>query len=521
MARHSWPEKGHHDETNHALLELTVHDEIPNSAAGSGIGIALSGLGLRVERATRVRTVVEELICESRAREPFPDGDEASRRVTVRIERHGGNMVVSVTDFRLPVDSVSTSRLPSRRLASLGFVDALRIVNRGRQGNIASATIAIDDEAFALEGVEVLAADAPAIDVNDSDDIVIRPMTATDVPGLIRCVYRCYGYSYPDDLVYKPASLRHMLRSGLMRSVVAVDSSGEVIGHCSLTFAHSLDRVPEAGRLVVDPRYRGHHLAERLGKARNAIAQELALPGLWAECVTNHVASQRNLVALGAVETGLLIGVGPADVVMAGLANENEGRRALLPMFVPVTTALPQSPDQDVSTDHESGEKPVNSYISEHYASVAEGLAIRTGRHRRWLTSGAELAGRTRHFVDVNVGVGIASIWIDHAGADLAQVIARELDALVGYELGAVHIDLKLNDPMSPAAIEGLESLGFCWATWIPDERVDSDVLRLQRVGEHPTDVEHIHCATAEGEQLRDWVIAQWHRVRHGQGTGS
>ena len=462
--------------------------------------MAISALGLRVERASRVRTIVEELILESRAREPFPGADDRSHLVRICLDLVGHDVRVRVIDYRIPVESRSTHRLPSRRLASLGFVDSLRISNRGREGNLAACVVSIDESSpSAVEGVEVLDEDVEPVSAEAAAAITIRKMTLDDVGGLIRCVYRCYGYSYPDDVVYKPTVLRRMLRTGLMHSVVAVDAQNELVGHCSLTFGHPDERVPEAGRLVVDPRYRGHHLAEQLGKARNDVAIELGLPGLWSECVTNHVASQRNILALGGVETGLLIGAGPSDVVMSGLANKNDGRRTLMPFYIPI------EPDRQTTI-----------YATSGHEAMIERLTNRLGLTRDIRSSREELLGQTELSVDINVVSGVGHLHLEHAGADLITRVGDELDALVAYELGAVHVDVSLSEPWSAQAVDALEQLGFCWASFIPSEHAGGDVLRLQRVGEHLTDVQHVHCARPEGEELRDWVVGEWHRVRHG-----
>lgn len=486
--------------TGAPLLEVAVHDDIPNTAASAGILVALTALGLRIERANRVRTVVEELVVESRAREPFPDADSAASLIRIRMDILGHNIRVMVTDFRMPVQGAMTHRLPSRRLASLGFVDSVHIANRGRDGNVSVCSISMDDDhGSLLDGVEVLPNDVPSATHEAASSVTIRVMTSGDVPGLIRCIYRCYGYSYPDDLVYKPVVLRRLLRTGLMHSVVALDVSGEVVGHCSLSFAHPSDRVPEAGRLVVDPRYRGHQLAQRLGAARNDVARSLGLPGLWSECVTNHVASQRNLLTFGGIETGLLIGAGPSDVVMSGLSNTNDGRRTLLPFFVPL----------DV------GQSTVN-YVARRHVDTFEMLARRIGIDRQLIAEIEVPDGTTRLTADVNLVAGVAYLRIETIGGDLVSAVAEELDSLVGYELGAVHIDVQLADPHAGYAAEMLERHGFCWGAWLPGELPDSDVLRLQRVGEHLADVTHVQCARDEGGQLRDWVVEEWHRVRRG-----
>jgi hypothetical protein len=111
---------------------------------------------------------------------------------------------------------------------------------------------------------------------------------------------------------------------------------------------------------------------------------------------------------------------------------------------------------------------------------------------------------------------GVAHIRVEHLGADVLTRVAHELDGLDAFDLGAVHLDVPLAEPGAGAAVTDLERLGFCYAAWLPDFAPSGDVLRLQRVGSHPVEVEHIICARSQGERIRDYVIADWHRVRRG-----
>ena len=108
----------------------------------------------------------------------------------------------------------------------------------------------------------------------------------------------------------------------------------------------------------------------------------------------------------------------------------------------------------------------------------------------------------------------MAHIRVTHAGADLASKVADELEGLDAFDLGAVHLDVPLSTAGAARGVEELEALGFAFAAWIPDFASDGDILRLQRVGSHPVDVEHVVCARSEGEAVRDYVVGEWHRVR-------
>src|SRR5262245_44265720 len=61
--------------------------------------------------------------------------------------------------------------------------------------------------------------------------IAIRPMVAEDAAALSDCFRRCYGESYVVADFYDPAATAARVRSGTLRSVVAVAESGEIVGH--------------------------------------------------------------------------------------------------------------------------------------------------------------------------------------------------------------------------------------------------------------------------------------------------
>lgn len=476
--------------------ELTLRGDAPGTVAGAAVRAVAVDAGLSSERATRLRVLVEQLVAESRDRECVDGADD----VTVRTVHGAGDLHVLVHDRRLPLAPGEARRSEARRLVALGFADHLH-VRTGADGNHALCVVGIDgDEPAGFDGTEVLADDAAPAPAGDADALEIRAMQPGDAVGLSRCVYRCYGYSYVDPMMYRPRQIRRALRSGLMRSVVAVDPDGQVVGHCALTLERPGDRVPEAGRLVVDPRFRGHHLAERLAAVRLAEAVDGDLPGYWVECVTNHPFSQREVISTGGSETGLLIGAAPADETMAGMENSGSGRHSLLPFAVPVA-------DHGASVVH----------VPPRHAAFMGGLVTAAGLERRVVTDAVPADGTSALSVGVSSASGLAHLRVEHVGADLVDRVADELEALQAFELAAVHLDLPLAAPATATAAEELERLGFAWAAWVPWFLPDGDALRLQRVGDHAVDIDHIRCARAEGEAVRDHVVAEWHRVQHGR----
>ncbi len=475
-------------------IEIRI-DGSPGTLAAVGGAVramAIAG-GLDPDRATRFRVVVEELVREALGREHA----EGANDVVVRARGGAGTLHVEVHDRGLPMTGAEARRAPSRRLAALGFVDEMHIATHGSEGNVAECAVSVTGPDRAIVG-ELLDPNVPDATDDEAQAVDVRAMEVADAIGLARCIYRCYGYTYKDHTLYEPRHIAHALRSGLMQSVVAVTPAGEIVGHSALFVQRAGDPVPESGKLVVDPRYRGHHLAERMAAVRFEHGLGLGLVGFWAEAVTNHAGSQKEIIHVGGAEVGLLIGASPATVVMADLANVNQGRRSLVAMYTPLRRA-----SQTV-------------YPPAEHAGVVGELRDTLALDRAIAVGEGVPTGATKVRVIVVPEAGIAHVRIERIGADVLARVAHELEGLDAFDLGVVHLDLPLTDPAAGRIASALERLGFCFAAWLPDFGVNGDVLRLQRVGSHPVDVEHVVCARAEGERLRDYVVNEWHRVRRG-----
>ena len=475
-------------------LELTIVHESSLGAAGEAVRTSAIARGIRADRATRLESMVEELIREALLREAVAGEED----VTVSVACDESSFVVTIRDHRLPMTPDEARHLPSRRLSRLGFVDRFHVGFEGQAGNVVhcEALLAGDvdhDEDLHLRDEDADAAESAAL-VDAAD---IRVMVPEDVPGLIRCLYRCYGYSYPDASLYDAAHIRRALAAGLMQSSVAVLPDGEIVGHVGYAYEEATDTSPESGRLVVDPRLRGHHLTERLAAVRNEIADLLGVRGMWAKAVTNHPVSQRLGIAVGSVEVGMLLGAQPTEVTQVGQPNPEAGWRSLMLMY----RAVGEIEERTLS-------------VPEHLAEIHGLLADRLGIARS-ITSDLVVPERARTSLrsHVNPAHGSVHLRVGAIGRDLEVRLGHELRSLARLRPGVIHLDLPLGDPSAAEAVLVAERHGFAWAGWVPELTADGDVVRLQRIGDHPVDFDNIVCARPEGEALRDLVIDEWHRV--------
>lgn len=480
-----------HDAANHRTASLILRGDAPSTTASVAVHAFAAGCGFSPERATAVQLVVEELLRAARERETTDE----DRTVELDFAFDGQALRIAVADRGLPLDGGEARHAPVRRLHHLGFCSRLHLGFSGASGNLALVEVDLAGRELVhhdhFEGEEDGA--DPVV-----DDLEVRRMTPDDAPALIRCLYRCYGYTYPLSQMYDARHVRHALETGSMHSVVAVTPSGEVVGHAALVFAAPGDRAAEAGRLIVDPRYRGHQLAERMGVLRRHDAAALGIAGTYAKAVTNHTASQKNQLKLGGREVGCILGMAPSSLQMeGGLSGPAAGRRSQVVYYTNVSL----TPDATVSAP---------AHLAQFVTSAAERLGVSR------VVDGGLVTPTTRHThlrTEADGASGFAEIRLLALGADLATRVLHELASLSAMHVEFTALDVDASDPSAAWAITELERLGFAYAAWLPDHTASGDTIVLQRVAPSLVDFDDVHCARSEGEVLRDALIAELRRV--------
>ncbi len=334
---------------------------------------------------------------------------------------------------------------------------------------------------------------------NSTDDFLIRPAEPSDAKAIIAALIRCYGNSYPNPQMYEVDEVKNLIQSKLMHSVIAISHQGTVAGHCALSYEHPLDQVPEAGKLFVDPDYRGKHLSDMLAKERKKHAQFIGLQGFWAACVTNHPYSQLETIALGGAETGLFINGQPKSVHMDGLQNIDDARHSLIPCYVNI---------QDKGN--------FLAHVAPHHAPFFEDLLRHTGIQRKLINQStpntfAELSTISMHHSPEGKP---SFIKVREIGRDFLRRIESLMEVLRSENHPVIYIDIPLSDPLASQSSIDLESLGFFWGAWLPNYDQNGDVLRLQCLLDPSVNETSIVCARKESEFIRDYVLSEWRRTR-------
>jgi len=326
----------------------------------------------------------------------------------------------------------------------------------------------------------------------------VRFLTPDDASALSAVIERSYGDSYDCRWVYDQGEVRRRLVDGTLRSVVG-EADGRIVGHLGLTRRHADAPVGEAGQAVVDPAFRGHHVFETLKRALADDSREHGLLGMYSEATAAHPYSQKANLALGARETGFLLGYIPASVEYTDIEKRAQGRRQSAALFY-----LATNPDALVPL-----------HPPPWHRAIVTAITSRNDLRRELGASPpSRLRGRTELDVDAHPDHAEAFVTVRHLGLDAVDTIAASVSRLAESN-DCIYLDLRLADP-STARLprEVHDELGFFFGGLIP-HLADGDVLRLQYLHDVDADPSDVAVASDFGGELLAYVFER----RAGIGT--
>ncbi len=459
---------------------------------------AANHLGLKDKAAEHLDRAVET-VCRNvidRAFEPDEEG-----RYDVYVLRRPGQVIIAVEDRGLPFDYVplqegSDTALPD--MLHRSFADEIRFVNLGRRGNRVELVKHLphaDVREHLSENEHHRTVRAPA--APEDTPLEVRMMRPEESFELSRCVYRSYGYSYDWDYVYYPDRIRELQESGLMHSCVAVTPEGEFVGHLAVTLERPDSPVGEAGQAVVDPRFRGHRLFERMKTFLSERAKEWGIYGLSSEATAVHPYSQKGNLHLGAKETGYLLGYIPASVSYKKIGEDKEGRRGSVALFY---MRVNLEPERDV-------------YPPGAYRGAAQQVIEHNGL-RRTIKNASDLEMASSSLVTVNVRQdhNLAFLRVEEPGADLGELVRLRVRELCLHRVDCIYVDLPLSHPATAQAGTRLRDLGFFFGGIIPEAysgAIGGDVLRLQYLNNIEIKPGDVYIASDFGGELLGLIFRQ------------
>ena len=440
-----------------------------------------------------------ETVCRNvidRAYEPEEEG-----RYDVYVLRRPGQVVIAVEDRGLPFDYAPLQTGNETHLSNTlhqSFADEISFVNLGRRGNRVELIKHLphaDVREHLSEDEHHRAVRAPA--APEDTPLEVRMMRPEESFELSRCVYRSYGYSYDWDYIYYPDRIQELQESGLMRSCIVVTPEGEFVGHLALTLESSNSPVAEAGQAVVDPRYRGHQLFERMKTFLAERAKEWDMYGLYSEATAVHPYSQKGNLHLGAKETGYLLGYIPASVFYKEIGEDKKGRRGSVALFY---MRVNTEPKRDV-------------YPPVAYREGAQQVIEHNGLRRSIKNaSDVDMSSSSRVSVNVRQDHNLAFLRVEEPGADLGELVRDRLRELCLHHIDCIYVDLPLSHPATAQAGTGLRDLGFFFGGIIPEAHggdIGGDALRLQYLNNIEIETDDVRTASDFGGELLNLIFRQ------------
>lgn len=326
-------------------------------------------------------------------------------------------------------------------------------------------------------------------DVLPDQSWTIRTFRPEDGHGIVRTVFLVYGDKYPVEDFYSPERLSDLNERGDMITIVAITERGDVVGHASLWRTSAPNpHLFEFGQMIVLPAYRKRTMAMRLTeKVRQCMKETEAVHAVFAECVTNHVTTQKLATMLGVRPCALELGLMP-DGQFAG---EGAGVERVSCLVVAVVLRderrllhLPED-DRALLTHIVSGlgiERDVSFSLGEEPEADHCGMRIQD--------------------------FGSASVARCHLATVGADLVTRIEDVVrSGFTL--VEVFINASTSAAPWAVEQLRNSGFFLAGVVP-QWFGADAILMLRL-QAAIDTGAIQVWSADSKKLADAVIASYH----------
>ncbi|MBU1138194.1 MAG: hypothetical protein KKA76_04375, partial [Proteobacteria bacterium] len=206
-------------------------------------------------------------------------------------------------------------------------VDEVKFLNLGRDGK---ETVLIKHlshkriDALLDSQQKVIETDAAAL-----GPWHIRQFREEDALEISRCAWQTYGYTY-EPYIYYPDMIIRMNREGRLRSLVAEDETGQLLGHAGLKFYHPEDPIAEIGVAFVKPICRRHGVFSALTNQAFTESSNSGLFGIYGRAVTSHILSQKKCMDSGSHPTGIFLGLFPSDVDFKNLGGRISQKESAL-----------------------------------------------------------------------------------------------------------------------------------------------------------------------------------------------
>ena len=414
---------------------------------------------------------------------------------------HGGEIAVTfhpfaygirvdVRDWGLPMSSTKHKSVPIKDKADEGFnriynlTDRFDYVNMGREGKLFyivkyAAGALISQEPLLPSLMAEQEDDEPqkGIEPAADTDILIRPFLPGDEEAIANLIYKNYGHSYIKDTFYFPQKILQYEGEKIL-SIVA-QTNDEIVGHFALVRMED-SNIAEVGITVVDPRFKGRGIMNRMFDAVIEQARTINLDAVFAEAIMYHPFSQKSNLRHAFVETSMQIGKIPGEVrLKGGDINEKRERGAVLISF---RLLKPQQKSVFLPARYEF-------MLQKSYASFGEITVTVTEKHEKKEEQHTQLSYIFEPITNVS------TIVINRYGDDFAHKFHIMLNHLQGKQCDMIYADINLETiPEIDKVVAILNNALFFYCGLQPLKHGNRDYLQLQYKHSHTVGKKNMVC---------------------------
>lgn len=459
--------------------------------------------GLDEKSASHLEVITEEA-CLNVIQHAFENSPD--KIYDLSFEMIDSRLKMSIHDSGLPLDWDALERAENLGIGMKlmrGLASEIRFINLGKEGKSLEFFMDLAKGEPDLSGIMEGSQSHDAVSDTEQkmdDPVTFRMLVPEDAVNLAKCMYRVYGYTYKD-VVYFPEKIRQLVSSGLLVSMVAVNSKNEIVGHQGLKKVKADSSVAEITMGAVDPRYRGRGIFEKLKELSFAHIRTKGVYGLYLEAVANHPYSQKANIALGARETGILLGFIQGNVDFISFDNSKFSNSRL--SVVLGYNRLEREPVRTV-------------FLPESHQEIMKEIYSYGGFVRKF--AGEEFLPHQPEASQVDVCMlndsGIAFIRIHTFGRDLMKVLKYRLREILHNEIEVVYLDYNLSDSAGTSYVSDFENLGFFFSGIIP-ELDNGDIIRFGFLGTQAIDKDNIVLVSDFAKKILGYIWDEYQRCNN------
>lgn len=346
----------------------------------------------------------------------------------------------------------------------------------------------------------------PPVPAEQGDDsIEIRYMKICEAADVVRLIYQCYGYTYFYENFYSPERIAEFNKRGVMKSLVAVNKLGEIIGHMTLFTNESVGNVAVSGAkedcklaepsmVMVRPDYRNRGVLTRM--MNRALKEDFSytknLSGLFAPPISEHIYSQLVMYKYGFKDCGCLLGNYPPAHIK-DISDTQAQRISLVLTYYSL-----QKQNNPIIYPPDRHRKMILD-IYDNLDMIPKWEEPQC-HYEAYRCKGTSLV-KTKFAPQLNN----ATIKVKRYGTDIVACVKKKMKEMLARNTEAILLYLSLNDPLTFGFVEQFERMGFFFAGVLPGMSI-GDALILQYLNVNHFNYDKIQVASKKAEEILEYI---------------